>query len=75
MYGQVHQEKYYKRYEFISLVESPGVVFLVLEDDTHLASKMLLETITDTAPVVILMIVFISMTGIIMWAVVRHCLV
>lgn len=67
MYGQVHQEKYYKRYEFIPLVESPGVVFLVLDDDTHLASMLMLYTIADTLPIVLLMITSICMIGIVTW--------
>jgi hypothetical protein len=69
MYGQVHQVKYYKQYEFIPMVESPGVAFLVLEDDAHLASLLLLETISHTLPVVMLMIAFILVFGILMWCV------
>ncbi len=71
MYGQIFQVKYYKRYEFIPLVESPGVVFLVLQDDAHVASKILLNTIGDTLPVVILLIAFILVFGIVMWCVER----
>ena len=67
MYGQVHQEKYYKRYEFIPLVESPGVIFLVLDDDIHLASMLLLYTIADTLPIVLLMITSICIIGIVTW--------
>jgi hypothetical protein len=69
MYGQVFQVKYYKRYEFIPLVESPGVIFLVLEDDTHTASLMLLHAIGDTLPIVLLMVTFTSAIGIVMWCV------
>ncbi|XP_028409018.1 uncharacterized protein LOC114531606 [Dendronephthya gigantea] len=69
MSGQIHQVKYYKRYEFIPLVESPGVVFLVLLDDTHIASIMLLDTITNSLPIVLLMITFITLIGIITWGV------
>ena len=69
MSGQIHQVKYYKRYEFIPLVESPGVVFLVLVDDTHIASLMLLNTITSTMPIVLFMIAFIAFIGIITWCV------
>ena len=51
------------------MVESPGVAFLVLEDDAHLASLLLLETISRTLPVVMLMIAFILVFGILMWCV------
>lgn len=67
MYGQVHQEKYYKRYEFIPLVESPGVIFLVLDDDIHLSSMLMLYTIADTLPIVLLMVSSICMVGIVTW--------
>lgn len=69
MYGQVHQTKYYKRYEFIPLVKSPGVIFLVLDDDVHVGSKMLLRTIVNTFPIVVLILALSSVVGIFIWCV------
>ena len=67
MHGQLYQVKYYKRYEFIPLVQSPGVAFLVLEEDKHTPSLLLLNAISESLPIVLLMIVLSLLMGIVVW--------
>ena len=67
MYGQIHQVKYSKRYEFIPLVKSPGVVFLVPGDEPGKATRLLLNVLWQTIPITILIFVLVWLFALLVW--------
>lgn len=67
MYGQIYQVKYYGQHEFVPLVESPGVVFLVGEDESGKATMLLLEVLWRSFSVMILILVLVWLFALAVW--------
>lgn len=71
LYGFKIQDMYKNSFPYTPFVESPGMVFVVIQEEQETVIKALILTIFQTWPVVLLTLVLAILSGAIIWALVR----
>ena len=67
VYGWTWQEYYGAYYRYIPLVESPGVAFIVIEDEVLSPSERLIKEVFATWPYIVVTTLLAVLAGIIIW--------
>jgi hypothetical protein len=69
--GHSLQEKYATFYSYVYAIASPGVAFFIVDDPPDKMPNAILETVNGNWGMLLIVVVFSSIAGIIMWILVR----
>ncbi|XP_046859708.1 uncharacterized protein LOC124453054 [Xenia sp. Carnegie-2017] len=67
VYGDM-KDTTYQNYPYIPVVEAPGVVFIMTNEDPSNAAKAVMDAVFQGWPVLVLTLLMASLSGIIIWA-------
>lgn len=71
VYGDM-KDTTYQNYPYIPVVEAPGVVFIMTNEDPSNAAKAVMDAVFQGWPVLVLTLLMASLSGIIIWALVSQ---
>lgn len=70
VYGEM-KDTTFQNYPYMPVVEAPGVVFIMTQEDSANAAQAVMDAVFQGWPILVLTLVMAALSGIIIWALVR----
>lgn len=70
VYGNGYMVKYMGMYEYIHLMDSPGVVFITIDDPSETTGKRIISSVFACMPLLLVAVLMAVLAGFIVWVLV-----